>query len=214
MNSSQKIKDLKLITFLLGIFRIGFFLLAFSLSIWAIIGILVLVTNTFTNNMSFPVMFSLVNEGAFHVSSELENGMFVIKDAMGIMSSDTLPKSFIALHGLFTLSINICILFSIRQIVHILESAKTGNFLVVKNAIRLRWIAILGLIILFFDRLSTLSSATYFSSKLEYSGLEFNAFNVFSLMEFDTLFIYLFLLVIAEAFRLGAQLKEENDLTI
>lgn len=212
--ATKKIHGLALIKFLLGMFRIGFFLLAFMLIIWGITSIFIFFTDIPSFSANFPVMFSPIDEGIFKVPSESEVGKFMMKDAMGFVSSDSIPKGFLALYSLVILSMNICILLSMRQVIRILESAKMGGFLVAENAVRLRWIALLGLIILFLDRFATVTSASYFSDKLEITGLEFTWFNFFTLMEFDTLFASLFLLVIAEAFRVGALLKQENDLTI
>ena len=54
----------------------------------------------------------------------------------------------------------------------------------------------------------------YVGQKVIYEALNFQMVNWLSLKNIDAVFYGLFLIVIAEVFRLGAQLKEENDLTI
>ena len=60
----------------------------------------------------------------------------------------------------------------------------------------------------------SLKISSYLSEKLEYPGLEFASTNLFTFISFQSVFFFLFLWLIAEAFRIGSQLKMENDLTI
>lgn len=213
MKTSGKITSTTLISFLANLFRIGFFLLSFSLSIWVIYTIFIFLTNSPTTHMDFPVLFSLAEEGIWNNTTTNESSKFYMQ-AMGMVRAQDLPKGFLILYSMVTLLATVCILFSMRQVLLILESAKTGAFLVVENALRLRWIALLGIATFLLERIGVLISASYFSDKLQVSGLEFSSVNFFSFFYFETIFYALFLLVIAEVFRIGAQLKEEADLTI
>ena len=95
-----------------------------------------------------------------------------------------------------------------------LKNAQEGTFLVAKNAIRLRYIALLNIALLLIDKILIVVSSSYLNDKLEFSGIEFSNINWYFFSSWKYIFLYLFLIIIAEAFRLGAQLKEENDLTI
>lgn len=212
-NLSMKTPSNTFITILANLFRIGFFLLAFSLLIWVIYNIFIFLTDSPTTHMDFPVMFSLTEQGLFNNPGTNGLSKFYMQ-AMGMIRAEELPKGFLALYSVITLFANLCILLAMRQVLLILESAKTGAFLIVENAIRLRWIALLGIAIFFFERTGLLISAYFFSDKLQVSGLEFTSINFFSFFYFGTIFYAMFLLVIAEAFRIGAQLKNEADLTI
>ncbi|WP_089894960.1 DUF2975 domain-containing protein [Kriegella aquimaris] len=213
MNATSKPKSITFINFLANLFRIGFFLLAFSLFIWVIYNIFIFFTDSPTIHMDFPVMFSLTEQGLWNNPDTSELSKFYMQ-SMGMIRAENLPKGFLALYSIITLFANLCILLSMRQVLLILESAKTGAFLIVENAIRLRWIALLGIAIFLLERTGLLISAYFFSDKLQVSGLEFTSVNFFSFFYFETIFYALFLLVIAEAFRIGAELKKEADLTI
>jgi len=133
---------------------------------------------------------------------------------MGIIGVDQLPKGFLLAHSSISLLSYFGVLFSLRWTIKILEAAKQGEFLIIEIAIRLRWIALLGIGCIFFDRLATIFASSYLYDKLEYPGLEFTNINFFSFLTLQSVFSFLFLWVIAEAFRIGSQMKQENDLTI
>lgn len=211
-NLSMKTPSSTFITILANLFRIGFFLLAFSLLIWVVYNIFIFLTDSPTTHMDFPVMFSLSEQGIVNLDTNGPSKFYM--QAMGIIRADDLPKGFLALYSTVTLFANLSILLAMRQVLLILESARTGTFLIIENAIRLRWIALLGISIFLLERIGLFVSAYFFSDKLQVLGLEFTSVNFFSFFYFETIFYALFLLVIAEAFRIGAQLKKEADLTI
>ncbi|WP_339715590.1 DUF2975 domain-containing protein [uncultured Kriegella sp.] len=213
MKTSGQPKSSIFINFLTILFRIGFFLLAFSLLIWVIYNIFIFLTDSPTTHMDFPVMFSLTEQGLFNNPGTNGLSKFYMQ-AMGMIRADDLPKGFLAIYSITTLLANICMLLSMRQVLLILESAKTRTFLIIENAIRLRWIGLLGIAIFLLEKTGTLISASFFTDKLEVSNLGFTSFNLFSFFGIETVFSSLFLLVISEAFRVGAQLKNEADLTI
>ena len=106
------------------------------------------------------------------------------------------------------------ILLIIHLICKMLKNAREGSFLVYENSIRLRYIALLNLTILLFDKLFLIISSSYLYEKLEFPNIEFIGSSSLWLPQWKQIVLYLFLLIIAESFRMGAQLKEENDLTI
>jgi hypothetical protein len=203
-----------LIQFLLWVFRIGFFIVAIGVILWLIYSIFIFITGGPTRHMNFPVMFSFANEGSLSIPNEGLAAKFYMRGATGAIMSDDIPKGFLAIYSVIALLIKVLFLLSLRLTIRILDSVRLGKFLVTENAIRLRYIGLLGITFFVLDRLGTVVSASYFSDRLEFSGMVFTSFNLFSWVTLNSLFVSLFLLVIAEAFRIGARLKEENDLTI
>lgn len=214
MKSKPIIPAKSLIKFLLVSLRM-LFIITFFQGFLFFIG--QIVPSTFDEQnpyISLPIVFKTMNGGDLSMPNSDEVAKFDIWNATGVIITNGLPKK-----ALYTASIGIivhisCILLMISLICKILESARNGNFLLAKNAIRLRHIALLGIVLLLLDKVFTIISSSYLSNKLEFPGIEFNSFNYYSYAEWKYIFLYLFLLIIAEAFRLGAQIKQENDLTI
>ena len=203
-----------LINFLLIVFQIGFLVMGLGLALFVLFAIIAFFTESPSFPAGFTVMFSLDQDGIVNIPNHMIETTFNIKNAMGIIGVDQLPKSFLLGYSSISMLAYFCILFSLRLTIKILEAAKLGDFLIIKNAIRLRWIALLGIGCIFFDRLAAILASSYLYDKLEYPGLEFTHINFFTFITLQSVFSFLFLWVIAEAFRIGSQLKQENDLTI
>lgn len=210
----NKFNSGNLINFLLIVFQIGFLLMGLGLAFFVLLVIISFITESPSLSGGFTVMFSLSQDGIVNIPNQMTGTTFNIENAMGIIGVDQLPKGFLLAHSSILLLSYFGVLFSLRWTIKILEAAKQGDFLIIENAIRLRWIALLGIGCIFFDRLATIFASSYLYDKLEYSGLEFTNINIFSFMTLQSVFSFLFLWVIAEAFRIGSQLKQENDLTI
>ena len=203
-----------LINFLLIVFQIGFLVLGLGLAFLVLFAIIAFFTESPILPGGFTVMFSLNQDGIVNMSDQMMGTTFSIKNAMGIIGVDQLPNGFLLGYSSISVLSYLGVLFSLRLTIKILEAAKLGDFLIIENAIRLRWIALLGIGCIFFDRLATIFASSYLYDKLEYPGLEFTNINFFSFITLQSVFSFLFLWVIAEAFRIGSQLKQENDLTI
>ncbi|MEZ5041810.1 MAG: DUF2975 domain-containing protein [Saprospiraceae bacterium] len=214
MEAQNKFYGEALIGFLLAVFRTGFLLFSFGIALWVIVSICALLTDIPFLNTEFPVLFSLNKEGVLHNAEGIGVASFSMRQGMGIIATDALPKGFVALYIVIEFLRSLCILWVMRLIIRILEAVQMGGLLILENAIRLRWVALLGMAILFLGGLITIVSSAYLSDKLTFPGLEFSSFSLFFFATFGSVFHYLFLLVIAEAFRIGAILKEEVDLTI
>lgn len=215
MEIQKKLYSQSLVNFLLIAFRIIFLLGSLSIIIISILLFVDLASGgTSTFAIDLPTRFSLSGEGDFLISNDSENLKFEIPYAEGIIHSETLPKSIVIISIVSSILLTLCVLFVVKIICQILESAKSSFFLVQENALRLRRIALLGLLIFVIKKIFTLVPVIYLSDKLAFSGVDFHGINFWSFSNFDYLFGSLFLLVIAEAFRIGAHLKQENDLTI
>lgn len=188
--------------------------MGFGLGLFILLAIVAFFTGSPVFPASFTVMFSLDHDGILNIPNHMIGTTFTIKNAIGIMGADKLPRGFLLAHSDISVLSNVCILYSLRWTIKILEAAKQGDFLIIENAIHQRWIALLGIGCIFFYRLAAIFASSYLYDKLEYPGLEFTNINFFSFITLQSVFSFLFLWVIAEAFRIGSQMKQENDLTI
>ncbi|TMM57972.1 DUF2975 domain-containing protein [Maribacter algarum] len=161
-----------------------------------------------------PIVFSPSNEGILTLPNTDYEYMFHIPAATGTFQAYGLPLKFFYLYSISILVYFACILLITYLIIKMLKNAENGTFLVINNAIRLRYIAILCIVTLLRDKVNIIASSHYLKDKIELPGLEFYDLAPYSFQNWKHIFLYLFLLIIAEAFRIGAQLKEENDLTI
>jgi len=164
--------------------------------------------------VNFQVFFSLEDDmGNTHWNSEV-NSSFSIAYAMGTAPLPHVPYGFMAIFCLMAIIMFVLMAISIRLTIRILKTIKDKSFLLLENAFRLRWIALLSIGILLVDKLSTILTSSYIKDHIEFAGIKFVTMNLYSLINIETIFNSLFLLVIAEVFRIGAKLKEEHDLTI
>lgn len=214
MGKQGNTSSTSLIKFLLVIFRGIFFLYAIGLILYVIISTISLTTRNQQQHTSLPVMFRLTDTGNLISSKSESISTFHIYYATGFIGTESLPGSARVFSMFVSILISICVLLIIKLICQILEAAKTGDFLVVKNAIRMRHMALLFIMVFFIDKLYLFISSSYLSDKLDFQGVGFIRIHYYGLARWEYIFFYLFLLVVAEAFRIGAQLKHENDLTI
>lgn len=215
METKNKLYGEGLITFLLVVFRIFFLLASFTLIIMGIFGLISLFAEVPDSKLSFKVLFSLADEGVLNSAEETGITKISMRGGTGFIVTDALPKGFMLFIKLIELLQFAIYLFFLKLLIQILEAAKNGAFLIIENAIRLRWIAFLCIALYVLGIMTTIISTSYLSDKLEFANLEFINYNLHTFIASkESIFYYLFLLVIAEAFRVGASLKKENDLTI
>lgn len=194
---------------------IGFFLWnAFHLAIFLIYQLGPALLFGQRKGVALPVVFKPSNSGILRLPHTDYEYMFHIPEATGTFQAFGLPLKIFYMFSIGGLVYYACALLITYLIIKMLKDAQDGTFLVIKNAIRLRYIALLLIVALARDKIIIMVSSAYFRDKIEYPGLEFSDINPYTFSSWKYIFIFLFLLIIAEAFRLGAQLKEENDLTI
>ena len=167
-----------------------------------------------TPGMILPVVFRSTDKGTLHMPNSNFEWIFSIPEGTGVIHAFTLPPKVMYLKVLVSILTFVCTFLTIFLIIKMLKNARDGGFLVAQNAIRLRSIGLLMIVMFVIDKAYLITSSMYFRGKLEFPGLDFTPMNWYSIQNWSYLFLYLFLIIIAEAFRLGAQLKEENDLTI
>ena len=218
MNTQQPISGKGLIKFLIFVFRAFYYILWICLALVVVIEFISL--RKIFDPVGFPipidltVFFSLKEELGTATWDVNGNSDFSINYAMGSIKLSYAPNGFIALFCFMALSIFILSIFLTRLTIKILKTVKDKSFLLIENALRLRWIALLGIAILIVDKTFSFVIANYLSTHIEYSGVKFTGINPYFILNFETVLNSLFLLVIAEVFRIGAKLKEEQDLTI
>lgn len=164
--------------------------------------------------VNLPVVFKPSNSGILRLPHTDYEYMFHIPEATGNFQAFGLPLKIFYMYSIGGLVYFTCILLITYLIIKMLNDAQDGTLLVVKNAIRLRYISVLLMVALARDKILIMISSSYLRDKIELPGVEFYDLTSYTFDNWKLIFLYLFLLIIAEAFRLGAQLKEENDLTI
>jgi hypothetical protein len=164
--------------------------------------------------VDFHVYFSHKEELGVSKIGDNESSVFSIDYALGNVKLSNIPYSFLTFYSFIAIVLSTLILLLIRLTLKILKTVRKQLFFIVENAIRLRWIALLTIAVFLTDRISAVITSSYLSNQIEFPGIEFTGFNLYTITGFEIIFNALFLLVIAEIFRIGAKLKEEHDLTI
>ena len=214
MKSKTKFQGKGLIKFLNVFFKLAFFLGAFSTGLSVIVKFFDLIRNTGATPVLLPVFFSPANNSSLlNLGGDGQTNLKIMW-ALGAVSAKALPTGYDFTFFLATVLASCCFLISIRLIISILDTVESGNFLIVKNAIRLRWIALFGITTIFVQKIKMVISNIYLSDQMDLIDLKTTSnFFSFSILS-EAVFGYLFLLVLAEVFRVGAMLKEESELTI
>jgi len=100
------------------------------------------------------------------------------------------------------------VMFLMRQIV---RSVGKGQPFIPENGKRLRWIGLSILLIIGFDFLHDILLNLFITPRLTFDSIVFETSNHF---DFRFILLALVILVIGEAFRIGAEMKKEQDLMI
>ncbi len=218
MDSQKTISNKGLIKFLIIVFKAFYYILWFCIVVIVVMEFVslrkIFDPAGFPIPIDFTVYFSLSEELGVTTWDIDGSSSFSINYAMGSIKLSFIPNQFMALFCLMALTLFILMLFSLRLIIKILKTVKNNSFLLLENVLRLRWIALLGIAILFVDKIMSYTIANYLSRHIEYSGIKFTGINTYIIQNIESVFSSLFLLVIAEVFRIGAKLKEEQALTI
>ena len=203
-----------LINFLLYSFKGLFLWYTFLLVYFFVIQLWPALVHSKRQAVNLPIIYNHIEKGILTLPQIDYEYVLHIPPASGSFLVFGLPLKFFYIQSIETVLTYAGGLLMIFLIIKMLKSAKEGTFLVAKNAIRLRYIALLNIALLVIGQISFYVSMSYFSDKLKFPGLEFSNEALRAFNGWKYIFLYLFLLIIAEVFRLGAQLKEENDLTI
>lgn len=218
MKKQHKEKDTRLVNILLIIFRGLYFLTVLSLAFIALFAFLaILVGKHPIDSMSFnfPVFFSMIENSGEAIWNDQTITPFKINQTLGIISLSNIPSFLLIVYSLLTMLAVVFGLQAIRLSIQILESVKFKKFFLSENAVRLKWIALLNIGAFLSTRLNYIFTSNYLANKIELTGIYFENLTLNMIFANTDIVIFnLFLLIIAQVFKVGAEMKNEQDLTI
>ena len=121
---------------------------------------------------------------------------------------------FLLLIVIFTSVLVGVFLFILFQLRHLLASLTEGNPFIIKNAKRLRIIGLVIIIGELFFNLTRICTAVIIDASARIEGAKLVWSELISGFSLPTLFLGIVILIIAEIFRLGVYMREEQELTI
>jgi hypothetical protein len=207
-----------LVNVLLIIFRFLYFSTIASLAFIVLMALVMLLSGEYPLNalgFNFPIYFDMIQSEGYAIWNDQTTTPIKIKNVMGSIWLSDIPNLLLIVSSLFSLMMIGFTIQSIRFSIRILESVKFRKFFLIENAVRLRWIALFNIAAFLSTRLSSIFTSNYLGSKMELAGIEFENINLHMFFgNVDIVIFNLFLLIISEVFRLGAEMKNEQDLTI
>ena len=185
---------------------------------WVAVGVIAIAFtwSMFTGNpadsfMDVPVEFQL-DEGAYQVESKhLDVSAASITDVSGMLRFTSASRPLMLIYAVFALLYAGVLLFVIRQLRKLFQSLVDGVPFTIENASRIRLIGLIVLAGEVVESFLVFVGQLYIDSRFEITGLTVDPGIDIDL---STVFAGLVLLVIAEVFRIGTQLKEDQDLTV
>ena len=163
-----------------------------------------------TTKLYYPVQFHVDEEGMALMSAQELSVKLKHANAIAISEAPTptgllVPVKLIR-YGMF--GIIIWVMFLMRQIV---RSVGKGQPFIPENGKRLRWIGLSILLIIGFDFFHDILLNLFITPRLTFDSIVFETSNHF---DFRFILLAMVILVIGEAFRIGAEMKKEQDLMI
>ncbi|MEC8915044.1 MAG: DUF2975 domain-containing protein [Candidatus Neomarinimicrobiota bacterium] len=163
-----------------------------------------------TTKLYYPVQFHVDEEGMALMSDQELSVKLKHAKAIAIIEAPTptgllVPVKLIR-YGMF--GFIIWVMFLMRQIV---RSVGKGQPFIPENGERLRWIGLSILLIIGFDFFHDILLNLFITPRLTFDSIVFETSNHF---DFRFILLALVILVIGEAFRIGAEMKKEQDLMI
>jgi hypothetical protein len=203
---------------LLIIFRGLYFLTIVSIALMVLFLVVMLVSGVYPLNalgFNFPVYFDMIQSNGVAMWSDQTTTPVKMTNVMGSIWLSDIPNVLLVVSSFFSILVIGFGIQSIRLSIRILESVKFRKFFLIENAVRLRWIALFNIAAFLFVRMNSIFTSNYLGSRMELVGIEFENINLHMLFgNVDIVIFNLFLLIIAEVFRVGAEMKNEQDLTI
>lgn len=144
-------------------------------------------------------------------SSELGVESARIEEAVGTLRVHGGSMSFVTVWNVVAVVVVVGILVVISLLRRVFAMLARGDPFARVNAIRIRWIGILVIVLELAKGMAVVGYVHYLRSHFEFVGLTLRGD---SLLDLEVLFLGGVLLVIAEVFRLGAELREEQQLTV
>jgi hypothetical protein len=198
-------------SFLALLINVAWYLAAISLGLMLVLSAVPLFTDLSHTEVGLPVSFS-VDTASFHI---IAPGAVAadIRDAHGSGTLRFPPPSGVmltttALLAAAGLAIGLWVLTQLRDV---FRTLRDGHPFVAANATRIRWIGYAVIIGAIVDSLATYGANAYARSHFAADGLRFDAW---PRLDMYAIICGLIILVIAEVFRAGARLDEDQSLTI
>ena len=163
-----------------------------------------------TTKLFYPVHFNVEEEGVAEFTGRELPVKITKAKALALIESP-MPEWLLIPVKLIRFSIFgfiIWILILLRQLI---RSVKKGDPFNMKNGNRLRWIGLSILIIGVFDFFHDILLNIFITPKLSFDSIIPESSIHFNL---SLLLVAMVIIVIGEAFRIGAEMKEEQDLTV
>ena len=163
-----------------------------------------------TTKLFYPVHFNVEEEGVAEFSGRELPVKITKAQALALIESPT-PEWLLIPVKLIRFSIFgfiIWILILLRQLV---RSVGKGDPFNMKNGNRLRWIGLSILIIGVFDFFHDILLNIFITPRLLFDSIVLSSSVHFNL---SLLLVAMVIIVIGEAFRIGAEMKEEQELTV
>jgi len=159
-----------------------------------------------------PIEFRTNEFGTFQSSDSTIQKIAIGSTKGKIVFLSTVPFKFwifnvISIYVMYALTL--CILYHLRNF---FQTLKEDNPFTRKNGTRLRAIGITIIIAsVFWKKIYSLLLISMVSGKISIEGIEISSHSNF---DFQVILLGLIILVISEVFRLGSEMKEEQELTI
>ncbi len=163
-----------------------------------------------STQLLYPIHFNVEEEGVAEFSGrELP---VKIKEAKALaLIESTAPEWLLIPVKLIRFSLMGFIIWILLLLRQLIRSVKRGDPFNRKNGMRLRWIGISILVIGVFDFLHDILLNLFITPRLSFESIVPESSIHFNL---SMILVAMVIIVIGEAFRIGAEMKEEQELTI
>jgi hypothetical protein len=198
-------------SFLAALISVGFYTVALGLALMLGLASVSFFTDLSNTEMSIPVSFSVETEALPLAASAPTIGNADIRDAHGTLRFPTpnrIALTITALLAALALAIGLWVLVQLRAV---FGTLRDGHPFVAANAMRIRWIGYAVILWELVQSLVVFVGNAYAKAHFAADVLRFDAWpslDVFAIIH------GLIILVIAEVFRAGARLDEDQALTI
>ncbi|UCD37073.1 MAG: DUF2975 domain-containing protein [Fidelibacterota bacterium] len=162
-------------------------------------------------DLIIPVQFSVMEPGSLRWPGETDLEVSIHRATAELETTGRLPFSVQLLNYsmyLVAIFLNLLILYQLRRV---FASLRTGNPFRRENGTRIRWIGAAVVALGLFKAAFGIVSDPLVISRLEVAGIELRSGIS---LEGEYIFVGFLILVLAEIFRIGAEMKEEQELTI
>lgn len=189
------------------IFRIIYFFLWLAIAFNLILMIVSAFTGTreaLPGTLEVLATFNAENTGNLQWSKNFDTEVSM-KGGVGLISINQADPWFYFINQVKNVIVLLLVAFSIRHVLKMFNSLKTQSFLIPENALRLRHIGLLNIAAYSTGLVAQIALNSYLEDKITWQGLDFQKITAISFVTFESALWALFLIVIAEIFRLSVK---------